>query len=81
MQKLADSMLDGGIFTGMPTELGYVLIVAFFAFVLLNFIMLVAGVTSWLERRVWDESSPASDRTAWARRAAFSGSPMASRTS
>ena len=53
MQKLADSMLDGGIFTGMPTELGYVLIVAFFAFVLLNFIMLVAGVTSWLERRVW----------------------------
>ncbi len=53
MQKLADSLLDGGILQGMPTELGYVLIVAFFAFVLLNFIMLVAGVTSWLERRVW----------------------------
>jgi len=53
MQGLADRLLTTGFLQGMPTELGYVLIVAFFAFVLLNFIMLVAGVTSWLERRVW----------------------------
>lgn len=53
MQKFADSLLNGGLLTGMPQELGYVLVVLFFAFVLLNFIMLVAGVTSWLERRVW----------------------------
>lgn len=53
MQNFADSLLDGGLLSGMPQELGYVLVVAFFAFVLLNFIMLVAGVTSWLERRVW----------------------------
>lgn len=54
MQQFADRLLaPGGVLHGMPTELGYVLVVAFFAFVLLNFIMLVAGVTSWLERRVW----------------------------
>lgn len=53
MQKFADSLMSGGLLDGMPQELGYVLVVAFFAFVLLNFIMLVAGVTSWLERRVW----------------------------
>ena len=54
MQGFADSLLaQGGLLHGLPTELGYVLVVSFFAFVLLNFIMLVAGVTSWLERRVW----------------------------
>lgn len=53
MQGLADSLLANGFLQGLPTELGYALVVAFFAFVLLNFIMLVAGVTSWLERRVW----------------------------
>lgn len=54
MQQFADRLLaPGGVLHGMPTELGYVLVVSFFAFVLLNFIMLVAGVTSWLERRVW----------------------------
>ena len=53
MQQLADRLIDTGFLQGMPRELGYVLVVAFFAFVMLNFIMLVAGVTSWLERRVW----------------------------
>jgi len=53
MQQLADRLLAEGFLQGLPTPVGYVLIVAFFAFVLLNFIMLVAGVTSWLERRVW----------------------------
>src|SRR5690606_3504545 len=53
MQSLADWLLTQGFLRGMPTEVGYALVVAFFAFVLLNFIMIIAGVTSWLERRVW----------------------------
>jgi len=53
MQQLADSLLQTGFLQGVPTEAGYALVIAFFAFVLLNFIMLIAGVTSWLERRVW----------------------------
>jgi NADH-quinone oxidoreductase subunit H len=53
MQSFADGLLSEGFLRGVPTAVGYVLVVAFFAFVLLNFIMLVAGVTSWLERRVW----------------------------
>lgn len=53
MQQLADRLLADGPLAGLPTGVGYAIVVAFFAFVLLNFIMLVAGVTSWLERRVW----------------------------
>lgn len=53
MQGFADSLLHGGILTGLPIELGYALVVAFFAFLVLNFIMLNAGIFSWAERRVW----------------------------
>jgi len=53
MQQLADRLIETGFLQGLPRELGYALVVAFFAFAMLNFIMLVAGVTSWLERRVW----------------------------
>jgi NADH-quinone oxidoreductase subunit H len=53
MQEFADSLLHGGILTGLPIELGYALVVAFFAFLVLNFIMLNAGIFSWAERRVW----------------------------
>ena len=53
MQQLADRLIDHGFLSGLPRELGYVLVVAFFAFLMLSFIMTVAGVTSWLERRVW----------------------------
>jgi NADH-quinone oxidoreductase subunit H len=53
MQSFADDLLRDGALHGMPTELGYLLVVVSFAFLVLNFIMLVAGVTSWLERRVW----------------------------
>ena len=37
----------------MPVELGYALVVALFAFLVLNFIMLNAGIFSWAERRIW----------------------------
>lgn len=53
MQAFADDLLRNGALQGMPTEIGYLLVVVSFAFLVLNFIMLVAGVTSWLERRVW----------------------------
>lgn len=53
MQGFADSLLHGGLLTGLPTELGYALVVALFAFLVLNFIMLNAGIFSWAERRVW----------------------------
>ena len=53
MQALADHLLTESFLRGLPTSVGYVAVVAFFAFVLLNFIMIIAGVTSWLERRVW----------------------------
>ena len=53
MQEFADSLLQGGVLTGLPTELGYALVVALFAFLVLNFIMLNAGIFSWAERRVW----------------------------
>lgn len=53
MQELADSWLHGGILTGMPTEVGYAIVIGLFAFLVLNFIMLNAGIFSWAERRVW----------------------------
>jgi NADH-quinone oxidoreductase subunit H len=53
MQQFADYLLTEGFLRGVPTPIGYVAVVGFFAFVLLNFIMIIAGVTSWLERRVW----------------------------
>jgi NADH-quinone oxidoreductase subunit H len=53
MQQFADRLLSDGLLAGLPTGLGYALVIAIFAFILLNFIMLIAGVTSWLERRVW----------------------------
>ena len=53
MQQFADRLLSDGLLAGLPTGLGYAIVIAVFAFILLNFIMLIAGVTSWLERRVW----------------------------
>ena len=53
MQGFADSLLHGGLLTGMPVELGYALVVALFAFLVLNFIMLNVGIFSWAERRIW----------------------------
>lgn len=53
MQNFADDLLANGFLAGMPQELGYALVVIVFALLLVGFIMTVAGVTSWLERRVW----------------------------
>ncbi len=54
MQHFADGLMGpGGILEGFSTPVGYLVVVGFFAFLILNFIMVVAGVTSWFERRVW----------------------------
>ncbi len=54
MQAFLDSLLAAGWFAGVPTQVVYA--AAMFlagAIVLLLFILLVAGVTTWIERRVW----------------------------
>ncbi|MFP6663712.1 MAG: NADH-quinone oxidoreductase subunit NuoH [Deltaproteobacteria bacterium] len=53
MQEFADSLLNGGMLTGFSTEAGYAIVIGVFAFLVLNFIMLNAGIFSWAERRVW----------------------------
>jgi len=52
VQAFLDSMM--GPAQGLPRELGYLLgMVVFGAIVVFGFILPVAGITSWLERRVW----------------------------
>jgi NADH-quinone oxidoreductase subunit H len=52
VQAFLDSMM--GSAQGLPRELGYLLgMVVFGAIVVFGFILPVAGITSWLERRVW----------------------------
>jgi NADH-quinone oxidoreductase subunit H len=54
MQGFFDSLIAQGYFAGVPRELVYaggMVIVA--AIVVLGFVLTVAGVTTWLERRVW----------------------------
>jgi len=52
MQAYLDTLLSGQ--SGLALESGYLLgMVAFGALVVFGFILPVAGITSWLERRVW----------------------------
>jgi len=54
MQEFLDSLIAKGTFGGIPAELVYLGgIVIVWAVVLLGFILIVAGVTTWVERRVW----------------------------
>jgi len=55
MRDLVLSMIaDGGLLAGMPYSLAAPLVmVAFGALVVFGFVLPIAGVTSWLERRVW----------------------------
>lgn len=54
MQAFLDSLLAAGWFAGVPTQVVYAAaMVLAGAVVLLLFILLVAGVTTWIERRVW----------------------------
>jgi len=54
MQEFIDRLIANGGFAGMPVELVYALMMFLFgAIVVFGFFLPVAGVTSWLERRVW----------------------------
>ncbi|MEK7340868.1 MAG: complex I subunit 1 family protein, partial [Candidatus Binatota bacterium] len=54
MQALADQLIQEGYFPGLPREVVYAVAMLLAAFVVLSFFVApLAGVTSWLERRVW----------------------------
>jgi NADH-quinone oxidoreductase subunit H len=54
MQSYIDQLIRDGYFTGMPKEVVYAIAMVLVAFIVLSvFVAPLAGVTSWLERRVW----------------------------
>ena len=54
MQAYIDQLIQDGAFAGMPREVVYAIAMVLAAFVVLSvFVAPLAGVTSWLERRVW----------------------------
>jgi len=54
MQAFIDRLIANGTFPGVPVELVYALMMLLFGVVVVfGFFLPIAGVTSWLERRVW----------------------------
>jgi len=54
MQSLADKLIESGFLKGIPTDVVYAIVIILVAFSVLSFFVApLAGVTSWLERRVW----------------------------
>src|SRR5216684_875336 len=54
MQEFIDGLIANGAFAGMPVEAVYALMMLLFGVVVVfGFFLPIAGVTSWLERRVW----------------------------
>src|SRR5512146_81193 len=54
MQAYLDQLIKDGAFAGMPNEVVYAIAMVVVALVVLAaFVAPLAGVTSWLERRVW----------------------------
>jgi len=54
MQPYIDQLIQDGAFAGMPKEVVYAIAMVLVALVVLSvFVAPLAGVTSWLERRVW----------------------------
>ena len=54
MQALLDQMMKDGAFAGVPPQVVYAIGMVLTALVVLSvFVAPLAGVTSWLERRVW----------------------------
>lgn len=54
MQEFIDRLIANGAFAGMPVEVVYALMMLLFGLVVVfGFFLPIAGVTSWLERRVW----------------------------
>src|SRR4030066_586786 len=54
MQALVDQLIQEGYFPGLPKEIIYLGAMLLAALVVLSFFVApLAGITSWLERRVW----------------------------
>jgi NADH-quinone oxidoreductase subunit H len=54
MQPYIDQLLKDGAFAGVPREIIYAIAMVLVALIVLSvFVAPLAGVTSWLERRVW----------------------------
>ena len=54
MQEFLDSLIAQGYFAGVPTQVVYVIgIIAAASIVIFGFVLNVAGVTTFVERRVW----------------------------
>lgn len=54
MQEFLDSLIAQGYFAGVPTQVVYVIgIITAAAIVIFGFVLNVAGVTTFIERRVW----------------------------
>src|SRR2546427_12312552 len=54
MQAYIDQLIQQGYFAGTPKEVVYAIAMVLAAFAVLSFFVApLAGVTSWLERRVW----------------------------
>jgi NADH-quinone oxidoreductase subunit H len=54
MQAFLDSLIAQGYFAGVPYEIVYAVgMIVFGLIVCFGFVLTVAGVTTWLERRVW----------------------------
>jgi len=54
MQSLADKLIESGFLKGIPADVVYAIVIILVAISVLSFFVApLAGVTSWLERRVW----------------------------
>src|SRR5690348_3237034 len=54
MQAFIDQLIQEGAFAGVPREVVYAIAMVLTALIVLSvFVAPLAGVTSWLERRVW----------------------------
>ncbi len=54
MQSLADQLIEAGYLPGLPREAVYAILMVLVAISVLSFFVApLAGITSWLERRVW----------------------------
>lgn len=54
MQAFIDQLIQDGAFAGVPRELVYAIAMVLTALIVLSvFVAPLAGITSWLERRVW----------------------------
>ncbi|MFQ5541854.1 MAG: NADH-quinone oxidoreductase subunit NuoH [Candidatus Binatia bacterium] len=54
MKPYIDQLIQQGYFQGLPTDLVYAAFIVLVAFSVLSFFVApLAGITSWLERRVW----------------------------